>query len=608
MSSSGLRQISIPPAVDIPRTGGLADTLSDRCRDRPDGDAVWIRAGDTRRAIGVRAFREDVMAVAKGLLAAGVGFGDRVGVMCRPRYEWTLLDFALWSLGALPVPVPHDAPVARAERILRDAGARACVVEDVDQAMTVGPLLSRLPGLRDLWQLDSGAMDALRTAGAWLHDEEVEQHRRAVLADTPATVVHTAGTTGAPKACLLTHGNLRAAAGNLLHACEGMFQQDAVLLLHTPFDHPTTRVAQLAAVMSGAPLAYQGPCSSVELGRALRTLRPSLLLAEPPAVEGLVAGLREAAETEGRVGSFSVAVDVAVRYAEARERRSLGTGGGPGPKLAVQHELFDRNLYAAFRESLGGRLRNVVLCGSGLRRRMGLLCAGAGLDVHETYGLAETTGTVTLGPPGRTRHGTAGRPLPGTSLCLDEDEQIWVRGPQTLHGYVGDRAAVRASHGWLPTGDIGRIDDEGYLTVAGRLADTFVTAAGVRIVPTPLEDAVRAHPLVGHCVVVGEGRPFPAALVTLDLEAVAHWLHVSGRPETSLRRIHEDRALQSEVNRAVVAANKSAPPGSAIRAFRLLTRRPTVEHGLLTSSMRPIRARIEERLGTDIEALYSEGR
>ncbi|MFF8019323.1 AMP-binding protein [Streptomyces sp. NPDC007929] len=606
MNGSGLREVTTPAAFVPPRAGGLADLVFDRAGDRRGRVAVQAQEGGGLRDVDAGRFRQDVLSLAKGFLAAGVGLGDRVGVMSRPRYEWTVLDFALWSIGALPVPVPYGASTAQVEWILGRSGARGCVVEDVGQAMTVGPLTSRLRGLRDLWQLDTAAMRDLAEAGRGIDDDEVHRRRRSVMPDSPATVVHTAGTTGRPKGCLLSHGSLMTSAGNLLHVYAAVLRKGPAnstgILLHAPLEHLTARVTQIAAVSGGVPLAYQPPCSAPQLVDTLGIVRPGVLLAGPRAVEGLVAAFRETAEISGRVGSFGLAVDVAVQHAELNERR---TRARRGAGFGVQHDLFEHGVYSAFRSSLGGRLRHVILCGSGVRRRLGLFMSGAGIDVHESYGLTEAGGPVTLGPPDRLRHGTAGRPLPGNSLYIDDDEQIWVHGAQNFAGYLGGHGhAVPAPGDWLATGDLGRLDADGHLTIVGRHGDTFVTAGGNRVVPLPLEEEIRSHPLVVHCVVVGRGRPHAAALITLDHEAVAHWLHVSGRPQVPVRRMPDDSALQSEINRAVLAANKKVPPQSAIRTFRLLTRQFTAGHGLVTSSLEPHRAEIEELFRADVEALY----
>ncbi|MFF6984653.1 AMP-dependent synthetase/ligase [Streptomyces sp. NPDC008343] len=611
MHVSGQREISGPSVVALPKSGGLADALFDRARTHPHGTVVSRPGkGGVTLHLDAQQLGDIVMALAKGLLVAGVRFGDRVGVMSQPRYEWTLLDYALWSIGAVTVPVPYNAPVAQAECILGGSEAIACFVEDVEGAMTVGPLLTRLPGLRHLWQLDTGALSQLESAGFTVEDHDVHRHRLAVMPDTPASIVHTSGTMGRPKGFLITHGSMMLGAAGLVDSFAEVFRtatdSGAGILLHAPFENLTTRMTQVAAVQAGVPLAHQPSATPAELSGTLRVVRPSVLVTGTRTLERFVADFRRSAETGGRVGSFGLAVDVAVQYAEAKERKRLGTGTGPTPKLAVQHDVFDRGVYTDFRQMLGERLRHVLVCGSGVRRRLGLLWAGAGVAVHESYGLAEAGGPVTVGPPDLVKCGTAGRPLPGTSVHVDEDGQIWVHSDRNADscGVAGVRGSAPAPE-WLATGDVGRLDDDGLLTVLGRAEDALVTSDGRRVLPLPLEEDIRAHPLIIDCVVVGHGRPYAAALITLDTEAVFHWLRMCDHRAPTVHELPSDSALQSEITRAVLAANKRAPQGCGVRTFRLLVRQFTVEQGLLTSSLQPRRRQIEERFASDVDALYT---
>ncbi|MFE9043440.1 AMP-dependent synthetase/ligase [Streptomyces sp. NPDC007818] len=602
MNGPGPRDTRAPGAAPPPpRSGGLADIVWEETGAPRQRVAVSVRGAGGVRHLTVRALRQEVLALAKGFLGSGIGPGDRVGVMCVTRYEWTLVDFALWSIGAASVPVPYGSPVAEAEWILGGSRARACVVEDVDQAMTVAPLLSRLPGLHRLWQLDAGGLDLLYRAGAGCDDSAVHRHRRAVGPGTVASVVHTAGTTGPPKACLITHGNLRAAADRLLHVYGDVLEsrEGVGVLLHAPFEDVTTRVVQLAALLTGGGIAHQPPCSPTELRATLKELRPDVLVTEPRTTEGLVAAFRESAEREGRAGAFGAALDIAVRHAEARERGGLGSGA----RVRVQHDVLDRRIYSDLRESLGGNLRHVLLCGTGMRRRPGLFWAGIGVRAHESYGLTELTGAVTLGPPGRLRQGTAGLPLPGTTLHVDETGHLWVRGEHTSTSYAADGAPL-PRHDWVATGDLGRLDPDGRLTVLGRVDDLLVTADGTQVMPLPLEEEVRAHPLVVHCVVVGHGRPYVGALITLDPRAVAHWLRMCGRRPLTPRELTHDPELLAEIHRVVLTANRKAPAGAAIRTFRVLPGRFTAEQGLLTRASQPRRRRVEQVHAAEVEALY----
>ncbi|WP_121830342.1 long-chain fatty acid--CoA ligase [Streptomyces sp. S1] len=606
MNSSALHDVGTPGPTHQSGTGGIADLLFDDGRRTGRRPVVSVREKGGVLRLDARTLGDEVLALAKGLLASGIQPGDRVGVMCRARYEWSLLDFALWSIGAASVPVPHGAPLAEAEWVLGGTRARACVVEDVEQAMTVAPLLSRLPGFDLLWQLDTSALDVLRRAGSGLADEAVHRCRRSLTPSTIASVAHTAGATGRPRPHLVTHGNLRAAATHLLHAYGAVLAEGgAGVLLNSPFEDLTTRVMQVACLIAGVGFAHQPPCTSAELIEAAQELRPSVLVTEPRTMESLVSAFRQAAELEGRAGAFGVALDVAVRYAEARERKGATTGrGGAGARLNVQHDALDRSTFADLRRSLGGNLGHVLLCGSGMRRRLGLFWAGVGIPVHESYGLTELTGAVTLGPPERLSAGTSGTPLPGRAVHLDEKGHLWVRGGQTATACLTMGGAIRPGDDWIPTGDLGRLDPEGRLTVLGRANDVLVTSTGTEVVPLPLEEEVRSHPLVGHCVVVGHRRPHVAALVTLDRAAVTHWLHMCGRPPLTPRELTRDPALLAEIHRVVVAANKKAPRGAEIRTFRLLPSLFTFEQGLLTRASQPRRARIEQAHPAEVEALY----
>ncbi|MGK5729997.1 AMP-dependent synthetase/ligase [Streptomyces sp. URMC 124] len=608
-----MHEFTVPPLVTAPPAGGLADVVFDRAAEDP-GQAAFGRKGpDGRwRDVTAGAFRDEVLALAKGLLAEGVRFGDRVAVMSRTRYEWTLFDFALWSIGAQPVPLYPTASPEQVGWILRDAGVTACVVEHGDHAMTVGSVVDRLPGLSRLWQLDAGAVETLSAAGARIGDDIVERHRMALTPATPATVVYTSGTTGRPKGCVLTHANFMAEADNVVRRYEQVFRSrpgdEAATLLFLPLAHVFGRMVQVAAVRGRVKLGHQPQLTAAALLPDLRAFRPTFVLAVPYVLEKIFALARRAAETEGRAGPFERAVDVAVRYAEALEHRSFGTGAGPGAALRLQHQVFDRLVYAKVRQALGGRVRHAMSGGSAMDRRLGLFFAGAGVSVLEGYGLTETTGAATANPPERPRYGTVGQPVPGTTVRIAGDGEIWLRGGQVFAGYLGDARATGAvlQQGWFATGDIGRLDPDGYLTITGRKKEILVTSGGKSLSPLALEERVRAHPLVAHCVVVGNDRPYVAALVTLDEEAVAHWLHLHGKAPAGPGGLVRDADLEAEIRRAVVAANTLVSQAESIRAFRILSARFTEEEGLLTPSLKLKRKAIEVAYAREVDALYQE--
>ncbi|WP_236245939.1 long-chain fatty acid--CoA ligase [Streptomyces sp. CC210A] len=606
-----MRELTVPPLVTEPLVGGLADAVFDHASSDPDRVALGRKdtAGRWTDVTSAQ-FRDEVLALAKGLLAHGVRFGDRVAVMSRTRYEWTLFDFALWTVGAQPVPVYPTSSAEQVRWMFHDAAVTACVVEHEDHAMTVGSVVDRLPQLRQLWQLDAGAVDRLVADGARIDDEVVQRHRRAVTPDSVATVIYTSGTTGRPKGCVLTHGSFIFEADTLVRHWDPVFRslsgREASTLLFLPLAHVFGRMVEIAAVRGRVKLGHQSALSAEALLPDLAAFRPTFVLAVPYVFEKVFRAARRAAETEGRLGLFDKAVDVAVRYAEALEQRAFGQGPGPSAALRVQHQFFERAVYGRVRDTFGGRVRHAMSGGSAMERRMGLFFAGAGVAVYEGYGLTESASAATANPPERTRYGTVGLPVPGTSVRIAEDGEVWVRGRNVFSGYLNAPEATAAvlHDGWLATGDMGRLDADGYLTITGRKKEILVTTSGKSVAPLALEERVRSHPLVAQCVVVGNDRPYIAALVTLDREAVEHWLAMQGRASIPSARLVRDPALEKEIRRAVVAANTLVSKAESIRTFRILAHPFSEEHGLLTPSLKLKRRAIEAAYADEVDALY----
>jgi long-chain acyl-CoA synthetase len=615
-----LREISVPPLVDPPRSGGLADSVYAIAEDDPGlvqlarlegADAAGGHHGGLWTDISAAVFRDEVLALAKGLLANGVRFGDRVGIMSRTCYEWTMFDYALWSIGAVPVPIYSTSSSEQVRWILADTRAVACVVEHEDQAMTVGAVCDALPDLLGIWQLDDGCVNRLMADGTSVADEVVHRHRRAVSPAGLATVIYTSGTTGRPKGCMITHAGFSAECDNLLAGWHEVFArrpgEQPATLLFLPLAHVYARMVQVASLRGGITLAHQGSPAPDALVPALSSFRPTFLLAVPYIFERILDKARRAAEEEGKGELFEKAAEVAVRHAEASERRMLGEGPGPGPGLRLQHQLYDRTVYSRVRAVLGGRLRHAMCGGSSLSRDVGLFFAGAGITLIEGYGLTETTAAVTANPPGRVKYGTVGRPVPGAALRIAEDGEVLVRGGIVFAGYLNDPAATEESfrHGWLATGDLGTLDHEGYLTITGRKKDVIVTSGGKTVAPAVLEERVRSHPLVAQCLVVGDDRPYVGALITLDEEALAHWQRVHHKQLSDTWQALGDADLHEEIQRLVVTANTAVSRAESIRAFRILPYRFTEEQGLVTPSLKLRRKAIVKAFGQDIDELYT---
>ncbi|MFE2264041.1 AMP-dependent synthetase/ligase [Streptomyces griseosporeus] len=606
-----MRDFGLPPLGTAPPTGGLADSvyevagrdagLVQLSRRAPDGD-TWL-------PVTAAEFRDEVTGLAKGLLAGGVRFGERVAVMARTRYEWTLFCYALWSVGATVVPVYPTSSAEQVRWILADARATAVVVEHEDHAMTVGAACDGLP-LRAIWELDAGCVAELTALGRDLPDSVVHRHRRAVAPESVATLAYTSGTTGHPKGCVITHANLAAECDTLFagwrDVLAGQGEQPAVLAF-LPLSHIYGLMVQVVCLRGGVRLGHQPDLAPAALLPALASFRPTYLFAVPYVFEKIFDAARHAARQAGRGKMFDRAVAVAVRHAEAEQRRERGEGLGPGPVLRAEHAVFDRPVYARLRAALGGRVRHATSGGSTLDPELGLFFAGAGIVIHDGYGLTETTAAITSQPPGRPRFGTVGRPLPGCAVHIAADGEIWVRGDVVFSGYHGDPEATGAvlHDGWFATGDVGRLDEDGFLTITGRKKDIIVTSSGKSLSPQLLEDRLRRHPLISRCLVVGDDRPFVAALITLDAEAAEHWHRERGRRPSPGREAMVDQELHAEIQRAVSMANSAVSRAESIRAFRILPGEFSPADGLLTPSLKLRRGAIARAYAAEIDELYA---
>ncbi|MBL1083837.1 long-chain fatty acid--CoA ligase [Streptomyces actinomycinicus] len=606
-----MREFTNPPLASAAPVGGLADAVFEHARTDPLHIALGRKDDSGQwRDVTAAEFRDEVLALAKGLLARGVRFGDRVAIMSPTRYEWTLFDFALWTIGAQVVPVYPTSSAEQCFWMLYDAEVTAAIVEHEDHAMTIATVIDRLPQLRQLWQLDAGCVQELYDAGAHLDDEVVHRHRQAVTPDSVATIIYTSGTTGRPKGCVLSHANFMYEADTMIQRWQPVFHtkkdDEASTLLFLPLAHVFGRMVEVAAIRGRVRFGHQPQLHAAALLPDLAAFRPTFILAVPYIFEKVFNAARRKAEKEGKAGPFEKAVDIAVKYAEAVEAKAWGTGPGPSAGLRMQHQFFDKLVYAKVRAAMGGRIRNAMSGGSAMDRRLGLFFAGAGVQIYEGYGLTESTAAATANPPERTRYGTVGQAIPGVTVHIADDGEIWLNGGNVFQGYLNNpKATDQTLHdGWLATGDLGTLDEDGYLTITGRKKEILVTSGGKSVSPGVLEERVREHPLVNQCIVVGNDRPYIAALVTLDQEAVEHWLQMRGKPRMTSAQLVHDADLETEVRRAVVAANTLVSQAESIRTFRILAQPFTEEHGLLTPSLKLKRKAIEKAYGNEVEALY----
>jgi long-chain acyl-CoA synthetase len=608
-----VREVSVPPFVPPVRHGSLADLPFDNARIAPD-DRVLSRRTEAGRWTDVTAaeFAAEVLATAKGLIATGLTPGDRVAVMARTVYEWTLLDFAAWACGLVTVPIYPTSSLFQTRWILQDSGAVALVTETGAQAAALGPELDRVPDLRHLWVIDKGHVERLGELGAQVPDQEVAVRRGMLGPDTLATIVYTSGTTGRPKGCAITHGNFFAEVDNAIELLYPVFRartsEEASVLHFLPMSHIFGRMVAVACIRARVRLGHAPSLKSEELLPDLASFRPTCLVAIPYMLEKVFNVARARAETGGRVSAFDRAVGVACRYGEARESRQSGTGPGPGAALKAARAFYDPLVYRRIRNAMGGRVRYMICGGSPLGRRLASFYAGAGIDVYEGYGLTETTGAATVSPPLKPRLGTVGWPLPGTKVRIAADGEILLAGGHVLRGYWDPNAGgvvPATADGWLPTGDIGRLDEDGYLHITGRKKEMLITAGGKSVAPAPLENWLRQHPLISQVMVVGDARPYVGALITLDMEGVNHWRRMRGRHPVPAELLLDDEELRTVLQRAIDEANKLVSRPESIRRFTVLPCDFTEEAGHLTPSMKLRREAIAEEFAPQIEQLYA---
>ncbi|BFO14281.1 AMP-dependent synthetase/ligase [Streptomyces sp. KM77-8] len=603
----------MPPFARPVRHGSLADLPFDNANTAPDAVVLSRKTADGGwQDVTAAQFAAEVLAVAKGLISEGLMPGDRIAVMARTVYEWTVLDFAAWAAGLVTVPVYPTASVFQVRWILHDSGAVALITETTGQAAALGPELPHLPDLRRVWVVEKGHVEALADAGAHLSDQEVEVRRGVLGPETLATLIHTSGTTGRPKGCALSHGNFFAGVDNAVEQFYPVFKtrtsDDASVLLFLPMSHVFGRMVAVACVRARVRLGHAPSLAPADLLPDLASFRPTCLLTIPYMLEKVFNTARAKAETGGRLPAFDRAESVARRYGEAVEAGQTGSGSGPSRSLKTARAFYDPLVYRKIRNAMGGRVRYAICGGSPLGRGLAAFYAGAGIEIFEGYGLTETTGAATATPPLKPRLGTVGWPLPGTRIRIAADGEILVGGEHVLRGYWDPRAGgvvPAAPDGWLPTGDLGALDDEGYLTITGRKKELIITAGGKSVAPAPLENWLRSHPLISQVMVIGDHRPFVAALITLDFDGVTHWRRMNARHQVPPERVAEDPELLAILQRAIDEANKMLSRPESIRRFAVLPADFTEEAGHLTPSMKLRRERILRDFADEVEGLYA---
>lgn len=596
-------EFHLPLRVEVDPSKNLNDLFAERVASTPDGvlvehksqqDGPWI-------PLTAREFDAEVVAVAKGLAARGVEPGDRVGIMSRTRYEWSLLDWAVWAAGAVPVPLYETSSAEQVLWILTDADVSLLVVESAAHAAVVDEVRADAPHLRELLVIDDGAIDALVTGGADVSDDEIARRRGLASLTDVSTIIYTSGTTGRPKGVELTHGNFYELTVNAVADLHEVFSEPgARTLLFMPLAHVFARFIEVLCIPAGAVLGHSP--STVTLLEDLGTFRPTFILAVPRVFEKVYNSAEQKAAAAGKGSIFQRAAKTSIVYS-----RALDNPRGPSLWLRLQHKVADALVLHKLRNALGGQARWAVSGGAPLGERLGHFYRGLGLNVLEGYGLTETTAPATVNRPGRgTKIGTVGLPLPGSGVRIAADGEIELQGVQVFRGYHNNAAATaEAMHdGWFRTGDLGSLDDDGYLRITGRKKEIIVTAGGKNVAPAVLEDRIRAHPLVSQVVVVGDQRPFIGALITLDPEGVPGWLAAHGKPEMTLAEASKDADVLASLDKAVEKANKAVSRAESVRKYRILDTDLTIANGYLTPKLSIRRSEVLKDYAGEVDALY----
>jgi len=595
-----VREYSTALQVQVPTTGNLTDDVVRNAVESPDAVAFSRRTADGWRDVTAAQFLDEVRAVAKGLVAAGVEAGDRVALLSRTRYEWTLFDYAIWFAGAVTVPIYETSSAEQIEWILEDSGARAVVAETPEHTARLKEVRDRVTGLHHVWSIEDNAVAVLTTLGHEISDAQIEERRTTAGPDALATLIYTSGTTGHPKGCMLTHGNFMFELTVALDELHRLFDADgASTLLFLPLAHVFARIIQVGCVKARVRMGHSADIK--HLLDDLGAFRPTFILAVPRVFEKVfnTASQRAVADGKGRI--FNRAADVAITWSRGLE------SGRAGVAVRAQHALFDRLVYAKLRDALGGRCEHAVSGGAPLGDRLGHFYRGIGVNVLEGYGLTETTAALTVNLPDAQKVGTVGRPLQGTTVRVADDGELLFRGGQVFAGYWHDDRATgeaKDEEGWFHTGDVGEVDDEGFVRITGRKKEIIVTAGGKNVAPAVLEDRLRGHLLVDQCVVVGDGRPFIGVLITLDRDTLPTWAEQHGKP-SDVNKLVDDPDLHAEIEAAVDDANKAVSKAESIRKFTILADEWSEEGGHLTPSLKLRRGVVMREYVDEVEALYA---
>ena len=594
-----MNEITIPALIPAAVAGNLTNLISERAHFEPERVIVSRPLGDGWQPVTAKAYEEEIKAVAKGLVANGVSFGDRVAIMAKTRYEWTVLDFAMWYAGAVPVPIYETSSAEQVEWILTDSSAVGIIVETPALAELVQPVLPST--CKKVWNITYNALATLTHEGKDVSEDEIAKRREKLKPETLATLIYTSGTTGKPKGVQLTHGNFLSECGNVVNGASDLFlKPGGSTLLFLPVAHVFGRMVQIGSITAGLHLAH---CSDLtKLPSDLASFKPTFVLAVPRIFEKIFNGAEAKAQAAGKGKIFHKAAEVAIAYSKSLDSKKIS------PLLKLQHGLFDKLVYTKIRTGLGGRVEAAISGGAPLGERLGHFYRGAGIRVLEGYGLTETTAGATLNLTSAHRVGSVGKPIPGTTIKIAEDGEVLIKGPIVMQGYWQNDAAnkeVFTSDGYFKSGDLGKIDEEGYLSIVGRKKELIVTAGGKNVAPAVLEDRLRSHPLISQCMVVGDNKPFIAALITIDPDAIKPWAVANKKEGASIADLAKDPTLQAVIQTAVDETNKAVSRAESIRKFTILPVDFTIPGGQLTAKLSVKRHVVSQQFAREIDELFA---
>ena len=595
-----MNEISTPAIVPTATAGNLTNLIAERAWFEPERITMSRPLGDGWQPVTAREVEEEIRATAKGLVAAGIQIGDRVAIMARTRYEWTILDFAIWYAGGCVVPIYETSSAEQVDWILNDSGSVGLIVETPSHKELVSAVLPS--HTKHVWVMTEDVLATLRAAGSNIGDDEIERRRNALVPSSLATLIYTSGTTGRPKGVQLTHSNFLSECGNVVEGASDLFlKPGGSTLLFLPVAHVFGRMVQIGAIRAGLHLAH---CSDpvARLQPDMASFKPTFVLAVPRIFEKIYNGAEAKAEAAGKGKIFRKAADVAIAYSEAKDKR------GFNPMLTLKHALFDKLVYSKIRAAMGGSVEAAISGGAPLGTRLGHFYRGAGITILEGYGLTETTAGATLNLTKQLRVGSVGRPIPGNSVKIAEDGEVLIAGPIVMRGYwQNDAANQEVFDGqWFRSGDLGRLDEDGFLYITGRKKELIVTAGGKNVAPAVLEDRLRAHPLVSQCMVVGDNQPFIASLITIDQDMLKGWVAANNKSGATLETLRNDPDLIAVIQTAVDEANKSVSKAESIRKFTILPTDFTIAGGQLTAKLSLKRHVIGEQYAAEIAALFAK--